>query len=88
MTVYTIHEDIHGFLGIAATPKAAIAYLIHNEWIHDIYDEEIQRFIPIEQKFGSNWKDILLNMSIDEFNNYFVDTFRIEEEPIIIKEHY
>lgn len=88
MTVYTIYEDRHGFLGIAATPKAAISYLIHNRWIHDIFDENIQDYISIEQKFGENWKDVLLNMPINKFNDYFIDDLRIDEETVIIKEHY
>ena len=42
MQVITIHEENHGFVGVAATMKAAFRFLIEHDWLtleFDLYDE-------------------------------------------------
>lgn len=87
MTAYTIKHYAYGFLAVAATPQAAIAYLIRDKWLLKTFDDKTQEYVPVERKFGSNWKDVVLNMSQTEFNRCF-EGFYISEENLETNENY
>ena len=40
MKVITIHEDGHGFIGIAKNMDSAFRFLIEKNWISELWDED------------------------------------------------
>lgn len=86
MTVILINEECHGHMGVAADYKSAVKYLLRTSWIdentkflNDDYDE-----VPIAEKFGENWKDIIINdWGIDKFNEEFDGHFYLGVEILI-----
>lgn len=89
MTVIQIHEDNHGLIGIAKDYKYAINFLINEGWLDD-YTEvfvgeneegmgEYQRLIEV---FGEGWVDKMLNWDIENFNEYWNGSFRLEETEV------
>lgn len=56
MKVITIHEENHGFLGVATTPKAAIQFLVNRGWLElgtEFYDEETEAWYELRHIFES-----------------------------------
>ena len=50
MKVITIHEENHGFIGIAATRKAAMQFLVNRGWLElgsEFYDEETEAWYKL-----------------------------------------
>lgn len=59
MQVITIHEENHGFVGVAATMKAAFCFLIEHNWLtpeFDLYDEATGAWYTLRSVFEA--KDI------------------------------
>ena len=59
MKVIAIHEENHGFIGIATTMKAAFRFLIEENWLtpaFDLYDEATGAWYTLDDVFKS--KDI------------------------------
>lgn len=59
MKVISIHEENHGFIGIATTMRAAFRYLIDHDWLtikFDLYDEATGAWYTLEDVFKA--KDI------------------------------
>ena len=83
MTVITINEECHGFIGVAANKKSAQIYVI-DSWLNGgsyIYrngKEEI-----LEEAFGENWEEALKEMSFEEFEELMNDQFWFYEETLI-----
>lgn len=76
--VIIIYELDHDDVGIAADYKSAIYYLIKEGWINDctdVYDDSNDRYRPISEVFGKDWRTVLLNANEDWFNDKFVDQF-------------
>ena len=56
MQVITIHEENHGFIGIATTMKAAFQFLIKENWLtpaFDLYDEATDAWYTLADIFES-----------------------------------
>lgn len=50
MTIITIHEESHGFIGTATTMKAAFHFLIEHDWLtpeFDLYDETTDAWFTV-----------------------------------------
>ena len=59
MTIITIHEENHGFIGTATTMKAAFRFLIEHDWLtpeFDLYDEATGTWYTLRSVFEA--KDI------------------------------
>ena len=55
-TVIVIHEENHGFIGVAATMRAAFQFLIKHDWLtidFDLYDEATAAWYALGDVFLS-----------------------------------
>ena len=83
MTVYAIHEENHGLIGICAiNPCAMVDFLIDTEWIdekHMIFIKKFNQWVSLRSYFGENWADRLREMTVDEIEEVFEDNFYFEK---------
>lgn len=83
MTVYAIHEESHGLIGICAVdPRAMVDFLIDTDWInekHKIFVQKFNQWVSLNSYFGENWADRLGEMTIDEIEEVFEDNFYFEK---------
>ena len=93
MNVILIKDEIGGILSISDTVAHAVDYLINNDWLSEntellIFIQETGEWkeITVKEKLGENWKAILRNASIDEFNNYIEEVFFLSEERVYMGE--
>lgn len=80
-----ICEFTHGDIGLAADYKSAIYYLFKEGWIDDytdVYDNDSNRYLPILEVLGKNWRTTLLNTNEDWFNDFFLEQFRLRHVEI------
>lgn len=79
MTVYAIHEESHGLIGICAVnPRAMVDFLIDTDWInekHKIFVPKFNQWVSLSSYFGENWADRLREMTTDEVEEVFEDNF-------------
>lgn len=82
MTVYTIHEENHGLIGVCAiNPRAMVDFLVDTNWInekHKIFVEKFNQWVSLRSYFGENWVDRLREMTTDEIEEIFEDNFYFE----------
>ena len=53
-TVIAIHEENHGFIGVATTMRAAFQFLIKHDWLtigFDLYDERTGTWYTLGEAF-------------------------------------
>ena len=88
--VIVIEEDGYGIIGVAKDYKSAVYFLINNELLlnhTDMYDNEKEEYIEVEDFLGEDWKDIILNeWDIDTFCEKFDGVFFLTEEDVYIAE--
>ena len=82
MTVYAIHEENHGLIGVCAVnPCAMVDYLADTEWIDENYKIFVKKFnqwVSLRSYFGENWVDRLSEMTTDEIEETLEDDFYFE----------
>lgn len=82
MTVYTVHEESHGLIGVCAVnPHAMVDFLVDTNWInekHKIFVEKFNQWVSLRSYFGENWVDRLREMTTDEIEEIFEDNFYFE----------
>lgn len=69
MEIVIIHEENHGFIGVAATNKAAKQWLIRKGWIDqysEIYNCDTSKWEGLEELYGENWKEAYMNFDKEE----------------------
>ena len=74
MNVWIIEEENHGILGVAKTRELAIQYLIKTGWITEkteFWDEFANDWRNVEEIFGNNWKEKILEKQSDFFDGSF-----------------
>ena len=82
MIVYVVEEANHGIIGVVSSVKNAVNLLVAQNWLtscEDVWDEESAAFKPMEEKFGENWKTVLMNMSEEQFLETFQDWLYLDE---------
>lgn len=83
MTVYAIHEENHGLIGICAiSPCAMVDFLVDTEWIDENYKIFIKKFnqwVSLQSYFGENWVNRLREMTPDEIEEILGDSFYFEK---------
>ena len=85
MKVVMINEECHGFIGLAKDVRAAINYLVDNNWLDERTMVEIEGeddLIPITERLGENWFEKILNWDIDTFNDFFYNIITLSWEKI------
>lgn len=80
MKVIIIHEDNHGMIGAVMNYSTAIEFLIRYNWLNGMCDvvDKNGNFITVEEKFGKDWKDIILSWTVHRFNMEFEGSFNLE----------
>lgn len=75
--------------------KAAVYYLIYNEWITADFEVQTEKYkwVTVKEFLGENWINVLLNeMDCEEFNDLFRLDFSINEDKLytieLIKERF
>ena len=82
MKVYVVSEDNHGVVGVVSSVENAVNLLVTQDWLApyaDVWDDESASFKPIKEKFGEDWKTILMNMSKEQFLETFQDWLYLDE---------
>ena len=82
MKVYVVSEDNHGVVGVVSSVENAVNLLIDQDWLApcaDVWDDESVSFKPIKEKFGEDWKTVLMNMSEEQFSEAFQDWLYLDE---------
>ena len=83
MTVITINEECHGFIGVAKDYESAQNYVI-DSWLNGstyIYIDNKDQ--TLEEAFGENWKEVLKEMPFVIFEDLMNDQFWFYEENLI-----
>ena len=91
MKVYLISEESHGHIGVAATHKAALQWLIASGWVgegNEIWvDDESERWgghsTTLKELYGENWKEKFLQFSYGALENM---GFYLHKEDVIEEE--
>ena len=82
MTVYAIHEESHGLIGVCAVnPRAMVDFLVDTNWInekHKIFVKKFNQWVSLRSYFGENWIDRLSEMTTDEIEETLEDDFYFE----------
>lgn len=82
MTVYAIHEESHGLIGVCAVnPRAMVNFLVDTNWInekHKIFVKKFNQWVSLRSYFGENWIDRLSEMTTDELEETLEDDFYFE----------
>lgn len=88
MKVILINEDNHGLIGVAKTYKDAVMFLINDHWLTD-HTEVFTSDYSFEtawicEVLGEDWVDVIRDeWTINTFNDYFCDSFMLNEEEVI-----
>ena len=91
MKVYLISEENHGHIGVAATHKAALQWLIASDWVRSRSEiwvpNESERWggheVPLVELYGENWEEKFLQFSREPLENmgfYICEVDVFEEE--------
>jgi hypothetical protein len=91
MKVYLIDEENHGQIGVAASYKAALQFLIASDWVRSRSEiwvsNENERWggheVPLVELYGENWKEKFLQFSDEQLENmgfYICEVDVFEEE--------
>ncbi len=82
MTVYAIHEESHGLIGVCAVnSRAMVDFLVDTNWInekHKIFVKKFNQWVSLRSYFGENWVDRLSEMTTDELEETLEDDFYFE----------
>ena len=60
--VIVISEENHGTIGVAVDEAAAIRFLIAEDWVDDLWDEEQKKYVYYETLFDRYGVDNLLDL--------------------------
>ena len=91
MVVYLVSEENHGQIGVAASRKAALQWLIATEWVTRYSEiwcpDDNARWggyeRPLDDLYGENWKEEFMGFSAEQLENmgiYISEEELIEEE--------
>lgn len=82
MKVIVIHEENHGFIGVAKNMDSAFRFLIEKDWIDGLWDEDIQNWVHpdmlIEKHNAESLLD-LLKILYEKDENAFEGMFYFSE---------
>ena len=84
MSVFLAYENNHGLLCVGESYKAAVEFLIRNNWIsYDtvVYDGNYS-WISVKKQFGKHWREKIRNLDYLTFNIYFDDVLYIIKEKV------
>lgn len=83
MKVYTVSEDNHGYIAVTKGDiPTVIDFLLENKWITGntkIWCDRLDQWVSIRAYFGEHWCELIKTWDKDTFNEWFEDSFYIEE---------
>jgi hypothetical protein len=85
MTVVFIEEENHGFIGMAKDFHSAIDFLINRNWLSDSTEcwwGEGNNYASIKEILGEDWVDEMHEWGIENFNEFWLGSFWLHEEPV------
>lgn len=86
-TVFVISEENHGIIGIAATRRASLVYLLESHWVDEDADiwwnPETHEYNQLKDLYGDNWRDVFLNFTNEDLENM---GFSLREKELYTKE--
>lgn len=81
--IIVVTEECHGTIGFARDYEGAINFLI-KQW-HLSGDECVYRngkWTAIKDILGEDWEDKLYRMDMEEFNEFFGETYCLDTETL------
>lgn len=85
-TVFVIKEEGHGVIGIAATRRAGMLFLIEQQWVDgysEIWNPATDECDRLKDLYGEGWKEAYLNFTDEDLDNM---GFYLREEELYTKE--
>ena len=84
MTVFLAYEDNHGLICIGESYKAAVEFLIRNDWIRSdtLLADGNDSWISVKRQFGKHWRENIRNLGHFTFNIYFDGVLSIIERKV------
>lgn len=87
MKIYIGSEESHGDLYYSNNPQKIKEAFIKKNWIcgDTVIDWDFvsKKYFTVQEKLGEDWEKRILAFTLDEFNDYFIDMFRIREVELI-----
>ena len=91
MKVYLINEESQGLIGVAASRKAAMQWLIASDWVggyseiwrHDENERWGGHSVALDELYGENWEEKFLQfpeIQLEDMGFYIHEEELIEEE--------
>jgi len=81
--VIAIFEENHGLLAVASNYQRAVMWLVNNCWLTDyteVFDDSTHEWVFLKEACGEDWIDyISIRWDHYDFNEYFKDSFRLQE---------
>ena len=85
MKVIRIHEESHGFIGLAKNMESAFRFLVEKKWIDELWDEDADEWVHpdvlIEKHNAKNLLD-LLKILYEKDDTVFEGIFYFSEEDV------
>ena len=85
MKVIIINEENHGFIGVAKNMDSAFRFLIEEDWIDGLWDEDTQNYVHHDvliEKYNAKSLFDLLKMLYENDDNAFDGMFYFYEESV------
>lgn len=85
MKVIVISEECHGFIGIAKNMDSAFRFLIEENWIGELWDEDTQNCVHPDvliKKYNADSLFDLLKILYEKDENAFEGMFYFSEEVV------
>lgn len=85
--IICIEIEPYGLIGFAKNYNHAIRWLIRHNYLNSsspIEQEQEQDFKTPFQIFGENWKEEILKLSIEEFNDlFYYNDYHLSEREVV-----
>lgn len=87
MSVILIYDEDVTLLGVAKNYKTAIDFLVNKGFLSDsmqIYDQESNHYVRIDEYYGENWLDVIRDeWDVENFNEFWQSWLFLDEWDII-----
>lgn len=78
MNAIVIHEDNHGFIGLAANYPWAIDFLVKENWLNGNTEIWVNHRGYLLKEIFPNWYEEIKGWNVKKFNEFFECTFYLE----------
>lgn len=78
MKAIVIHEDNHGFIGLAANYPWAIDFLVKENWLNGNTEVWVNHRGYLLKEIFPNWYEEIKKWDVKKFNEFFDGEFYLE----------